>query len=177
MQNVSEHGKLLLGYIVAGIAFSVLVTASIGILSGTVGLNFDSNVQGIIGSLFSGNPMAILITAITAVIFGVFIWIFGYIGAWAKAKVSGGSVKLQTRPHIFGFFLMGIIGIGILGVVDQILAGVGTTSNPTGLIAFDNPVGIVVQFIAYSIVGFTVIWLGSKFTAIEKPLPDTLKKV
>lgn len=177
MKSVSETGKLIIGYSLAGLAFSVLVTISIGILNGTLGLNFENNVQGIITALVSGDPMAMLITALTAIIFGVFIWIFGYIGAMLKSKVSGGNVKLQKRPHIIGFFLMGIIGVGIFGVVDQILAGVGTSTNPAGLMAFDNPVGIVIQFLFYSVVGFTVIWLGSKFTAIEKPLPESAKKV
>jgi hypothetical protein len=177
MKGLSEKGKLLIGYSVAGITFSVLITLSIALLSGTVGLNFDNNVQGIMSAFVSGDPMAILITAITVGLFGVFIWLFGYIGAVFKSKVSGGTVKLQKRPHIVGFFLMGIIGIGIFGVVDQILAGVGTSSDPVGLLAFTNPLGIVVQFIFYSVVGFTVIWLGSKFTAIEKPLPDSLKRV
>lgn len=177
MNSLSEKGKLIIGYSIAGIAFAVLTTLSIGLLNGTLGLNFSNNVQGIITALFSFDPMAMLLTALTVIIFGVFIWIFGYIGAMLKSKVSGGNVKLQKRPHIVGFFIMGIIGVGVFGVVDEILAGVGTSTDPIGLMSFDNPMGIVVQFIAYSVLGFAVIWLGSKFTAFEKPIPDSLKKV
>lgn len=174
----SDRGKMVIGYSIAGIVFAILTTISIAVLNATpLGLGFDNNVQGLISALFSGDIMAMILTAITAIIFGVFIWIFGYVGASLRAKVSGGTVKLQKRPHLIGLFLMGILGVGIFGIVDQILAGVGTSTDPIGLIAFDNPLGIVVQFIAYSFLGFAVIWLGSKFTSLEKPLPDTVKKI
>lgn len=176
--SLSAKGKLLIAYSMAGIAFAILTTLSIAIVNGTIGLNFDNNVQGMISALFSGDGMATVLTIITAIIFGVFIWIFSYIGALVKAKIIGGkTVKLQARPHIVGLLAMGFFGVAILGIVDQILAGVGTSTDPTGLIAFGNPVGIAVQFIFYSVLGFTVIWLGSKFQALEKPLPDALKKI
>ena len=175
--NLTGSAKTIVGYSIAGIAFAVLTTIAIGLLNATIGLNFDNNVQGIITALFSGDPMAIIFTAITAIIFGAFIWGFGYIGAMLKSKATGGTVtKIGKRPHIVGFFLMGIIGVGIFGIVDQVLAGVGTSTDPVGLLSFDNPMGIAIQFIAYSVLGFVVIWLGSKFTALEKPVPDSLKK-
>jgi hypothetical protein len=36
--------------------------------------------------------------------------------------------------------------------------------------------GIVLQLVAYAVLGFVVIWLGGKFTAIEAPVPDAIKK-
>lgn len=174
----ASKGKVILGYSIAGLTFAVLTTISIGILSSTIGLEFDNNVEGIIAGLFSGDVVAILLTVLTAIIFGTFIWLYGYIGGSLMAKLNNKSAgKLPTRPRIIGLFLMGVLGVGILGIVDQILAGVGTTTNPQGLLAFDNPIGVIVQFIAYSVLGFAVIWLGSKYPALQKPIPDSLKKV
>ncbi len=180
--NISSKAKLFGGYAIAGIVFAFATTFSINIITSTLGLEFGSSVQGIISAMFSGNIMATIAVAISTILFGVFIWVFGYLGAMLKSKVDGGSPKLslKNRPHIVGFLLMGIIGIGIFGLVDELLAGVGTSTDLDsfmGAVSSMNIMGIVLQLVAYAVLGFVVIWLGGKFNAVEGIVPsDTLKK-
>jgi len=179
--NLTQKLKLILGFAVAGIVFSLATTLSINAISGSLGLEFGSSVQGIVSAMFSGNVMATIMIVITTVIFGVFIWIFGYLGAMLKSKVTGGAkLTLQKRPHIVGFLLMGVIGVGVFSLVDQLLAGAGTSTNIDsfiGSLTSFNVIGIVAQLLAYAVLGFVVLFLGSKFQAVEKLAPDTLKKV
>ncbi len=165
----------------AGIVFSLLTTLSISVLQGSLGLEFGSSVQGIVSAMFSGDIMATLVVISTTIIFGVFIWIFGYLGALLKVKVTGGSnVKLQSRPHLVGFLLMGVIGVGVFGLVDELLAGAGTSTDITsfaGAITTLNIVGIIAQLLAYAVLGFVVLFLGSKFQAVENLAPDATKKI
>lgn len=146
-----------------------------------IGLQFPSSVGGIITGLFSGEISAILTTAISVILAGVFVWIYGHLGGYVKAKISGEKpTKLQSRPHVAGFFIVAFIAIGIFALVDEMLASVGTSTDPTLLLANAeefNIFGIVVQLIAFAILGFVVSWLGSKFQSVEKPLPDSLKRV
>lgn len=132
--------------------------------------------------MFSGNVMATIVVAITTILIGVFVWIFGYVGAMLKSKIAGGSSKLnlKKRPHIIGFLLMGIIAVGVFGLVDELLAGVGTSTDLDsfmGAVSSMNVMGIVLQLVAYAVLGFVVIWLGGKFQAVEGLAPDSLKKV
>ena len=151
-------------------------------LTSSLGLEFGSSVQGIISAMFSGNVMATIVVAITTILIGVFVWIFGYVGAMLKSKIAGGSSKLnlKKRPHIIGFLLMGIIAVGVFGLVDELLAGVGTSTDLDsfmGAVSSMNVMGIVLQLVAYAVLGFVVIWLGGKFQAVEGLAPDSLKKV
>ena len=180
--NISSKIKLFLGYAIAGIVFAFATTFSINIITSTLGLEFGSSVQGIISAMFSGNIMATVAVAISTILFGVFIWIFGYLGAMIKSKIDGSSspLNLKKRPHIIGFLLVGIIGVGIFGLVDELLAGVGTSTNLDsfmGAVSNMNIMGIVLQLVAYAVLGFVVIWLGGKFQAVEGIVPsDKLKK-
>jgi hypothetical protein len=178
--NITDKGKLILGFALAGIVFSLLTTLSINVLSSSVGLEFGSSVQGIVSAMFSGDIMATLLIIATTIIFGVFVWIFGFIGAMLKQKVTGGSnLKLQKRPHIIGFLLMGVIAVGVFGLVDELLAGAGTDTNVEnfiGSLTSFNIIGIVSQLLAYAVLGFIVLFLGSKFQAVENIAPDALKK-
>ena len=180
--NISSKIKLFLGYAIAGIVFAFATTFSINIITSTLGLEFGSSVQGIISAMFSGNIMATVAVAISTILFGVFIWIFGYLGAMIKSKIDGSSspLNLKKRPHIIGFLLVGIIGVGIFGLVDELLAGFGTSTNLDsfmGAVSNMNIMGIVLQLVAYAVLGFVVIWLGGKFQAVEGLVPsDKLKK-
>lgn len=132
--------------------------------------------------MFSGNVMATIVVAITTILIGVFVWIFGYVGAMLKSKIAGGTSKLnlKKRPHIIGFLLMGIIAVGVFGLVDELLAGFGTSTDLDsfmGAVSNMNVMGIVLQLVAYAVLGFVVIWLGGKFQAVEGLAPDSLKKV
>jgi len=180
--NISSKIKLFFGYAIAGIVFALATTFSINILTSSLGLEFGSSVQGIISAMFSGNVMATIVVAITTILIGVFVWIFGYVGAMLKSKIAGGSSKLnlKKRPHIIGFLLMGIIAVGVFGLVDELLAGVGTSTDLDsfmGAVSSMNVMGIVLQLVAYAVLGFVVIWLGGKFQAVEGLAPDSLKKV
>lgn len=173
---------MFFGYAIAGIVFALATTFSINILTSSLGLEFGSSVQGIISAMFSGNVMATIVVAITTILIGVFVWIFGYVGAMLKSKIAGGSSKLnlKKRPHIIGFLLMGIIAVGVFGLVDELLAGVGTSTDLDsfmGAVSSMNVMGIVLQLVAYAVLGFVVIWLGGKFQAVEGLAPDSLKKV
>ena len=180
--NISSKIKLFLGYAIAGIVFAFATTFSINIITSTLGLEFGSSVQGIISAMFSGNIMATVAVAISTILFGVFIWIFGYLGAMIKSKIDGKSspLNLKKRPHLIGFLLVGIIGVGIFGLVDELLAGFGTSTNLDsfmGAVSSMNFMGIVLQLVAYAVLGFVVIWLGGKFQAVEGIVPsDKLKK-
>jgi len=180
--NISSKAKLFGGYAIAGIVFAFATTFSINIITSTLGLEFGSSVQGIISAMFSGNVMATIAVAITTILIGVFVWVFGYVGAMLKSKIAGGSPKLnlKNRPHIIGFLLMGIIAVGVFGLVDELLAGVGTSTDLDsfmGAVSNMNIMGIVLQLVAYAVLGFVVIWLGGKFNAVEGIVPsDTLKK-
>ena len=180
--NISSKAKLFLGYAIAGIVFAFATTFSINIITSTLGLEFGSSVQGIISAMFSGNAMATIAVALTTILIGVFVWVFGGIGAMLKGRITGGSSKLnlKNRPHIIGFLLMGIIAVGVLGLVDELLAGVGTSTDLDsfmGAVSSMNIMGIVLQLVAYAVLGFVVIWLGGKFNAVEGIVPsDTLKK-
>jgi hypothetical protein len=170
------------GYAVAGIVFALATTFSINIITSTLGLEFGSSVQGIISAMFSGNIMATVAVALTTILIGVFVWVFGYVGAMLKSRIAGGSPKLnlKNRPHIIGFLLMGIIAVGVFGLVDELLAGFGTSTDLDsfmGAVSNMNVMGIVLQLVAYAVLGFVVIWLGGKFQAVEGLAPDTLKKV
>ena len=180
--NISSKIKLFFGYAIAGIVFALATTFSINILTSSLGLEFGSSVQGIISAMFSGNVMATIVVAITTILIGVFVWIFGYVGAMLKSKIAGGTSKLnlKKRPHIIGFLLMGIIAVGVFGLVDELLAGVGTSTDLDsfmGAVSSMNVMGIVLQLVAYAVLGFVVIWLGGKFQAVEGLAPDSLKKV
>lgn len=180
--NISSKIKLFFGYAIAGIVFALATTFSINILTSSLGLEFGSSVQGIISAMFSGNVMATIVVAITTILIGVFVWIFGYVGAMLKSKIAGGSSKLnlKKRPHIIGFLLMGIIAVGVFGLVDELLAGVGTSTDLDsfmGAVSSMNVMGIVLQLVAYAVLGFVVIWLGGKFQAVQGLAPDSLKKV
>ena len=180
--NITNRAKLFVGYAVAGIVFALATTFSINIITSTLGLEFGSSVQGIISAMFSGNAMATVAVALTTILIGVFVWVFGYVGAMLKSRIAGGSPKLnlKNRPHIIGFLLMGIIAVGVFGLVDELLAGVGTSTDLDsfmGAVSNMNFMGIVLQLVAYAVLGFVVIWLGGKFQAVEGLAPDTLKKV
>ena len=171
-----------MAYAIAGIVFAFATTFSINMLTSSLGLEFGSSVQGIISAMFSGNVMATIVVAITTLLIGVFVWIFGYVGAMLKSKIAGGSSKLnlKKRPHIIGFLLMGIIAVGVFGLVDELLAGFGTSTDLDsfmGAVSNMNVMGIVLQLVAYAVLGFVVIWLGGKFQAVEGLAPDSLKKV
>ena len=178
--SISDTGKLILGYTGLGVTFAILFTLSVTLINAMIGLQFPSSVGGIVTGLFSGDVSAILTTAISVILVGVFVWIFGYLGAIVKSKISGGGkLKLQTRPHVVGFFVTAIIAIGIFSVVDEMLASAGTSTDPTMLltnVAEFNFIGVIAQIFAYAILGFVVAWIGSKFQAFEKPIPDALKK-
>jgi hypothetical protein len=178
--NITGKGREILGFAVAGIVFSLLTTVSINALSGSLGLEFGSSVQGIVQQMFSGDIMATLLIVLTTIIFGVFIWIFGYLGAWIKSKSNGGSkITLSKRPRIIGFLLMGAIGVGVFGLVDEVLAGANTSTSIdsfVGAITTLNIIGIISQLLAYAVLGFVVLFLGSKFQAVEKFVPEPLKK-
>ena len=180
--NISNKIKLFLAYAIAGIVFAFATTFSINMLTSSLGLEFGSSVQGIISAMFSGNVMATIVVAISTILIGVFVWIFGGIGAMIKGRIAGGSSKLnlKKRPHIIGFLLMGIIAVGVFGLVDELLAGVGTSTDLDsfmGAVSSMNVMGIVLQLVAYAVLGFVVIWLGGKFQAVEGLAPDSLKKV
>lgn len=171
---------MFLAFALAGIVFSLLTTISINVISSSLGLEFGSSVQGIVSAMFSGNILSILLMVLTTIIFGVFIWIFSYLGAMIKTKITRGSkITLTKRPHIIGFLLMGAIGVGVFGLVDEVLAGAGTSTSIdsfVGVITTFNVIGIVSQLLAYALLGFIVLFLGSKFQAVESIAPDPLKK-
>ena len=130
--------------------------------------------------MFSGDMMSTVLIILTTIIFGVFIWIFSYLGALLKTKSTGGSkITLSKRPRIIGFLLMGAIGVGVFGLVDELLAGAGTSTSIdsfVGAITTFNIIGIISQLLAYAVLGFIVLFLGSKFQAVEKFAPEPLKK-
>ena len=173
---------MFVGYAIAGIVFALATTFSINIITSTLGLEFGSSVQGIVSAMFSGNIMATVAVALTTILFGLFIWVFGYLGAMIKSKIDGGKnpLNLKKRPHIIGFLVLGIIGVGIFGLIDEVLAGVGTSTNLDsfmGAVSNMNVMGIVLQLVAYAVLGFVVIWLGGKIQAIEGSLPEVTKKI
>jgi hypothetical protein len=178
--NITGKGKLILGFALAGIVFSLLTTLSVNVISGSLGLEFGNSVQGIVSAMFSGDIMATVLIILTTITFGVFIWIFSYLGAMMKTRVTGGSkITLSKRPHIIGFLLMGAIGVGVFGLVDEVLAGANTSTSIdsfVGAITTLNIIGIISQLLAYAVLGFVVLFLGSKFQAIESVAPDVLKK-
>ncbi len=179
-QELTERGKLLLGYAVAGIAFSLLVTLTTNLISGVLNTGFASSISGIITALISGNPMAMIMIFLTTLIFGVFIWIFGYVGALLKTKVSGGSVKLSTRPHIIGFFLVGALGVIAFAIVDEALIPFGASNDALSLVddLFALQImAVVIKIVGFAIIGAVAIWLGSKFTTLESYMPDAVKKI
>ena len=99
--NISSKIKLFFGYAIAGIVFALATTFSINILTSSLGLEFGSSVQGIISAMFSGNVMATIVVAITTILIGVFVWIFGYVGAMLKSKIAGGTSKLNLKKRPF----------------------------------------------------------------------------
>jgi len=177
--SISEKGKLILGFSGLGITFAVLFTLSVTLISAIIGLQFPTSVGGIITGLISGELSAILTTAISVILVGVFVWVYGYLGAFVKAKIQGDkNPKLQKRPHVAGFFIVAVIAIGIFSIVDEGLSAVNTSTDPTMLltnVTEFNIIGLVVQIIAYAFLGFVVTWIGSKFQAVEKPLPSAMK--
>jgi hypothetical protein len=180
--NISSKIKWFLGYAIAGIVFAFATTFSINIITSTLGLEFGSSVQGIVSAMFSGNIMATVAVALTTILFGVFIWVFSYLAGMFKSKIDGNKnpLNLKKRPHLIGFLVLGIIGVGIFGLIDEVLAGVGTSTNLDsfmGAVSNMNVMGIVLQLVAYSVLGFVVIWLGARIQAIEGALPEVTKKV
>ena len=180
-QELTERGKLLIGYAVAGIAFSLLVTLSTNLIAGVLNTGFASSVGGIITALLSGDPMAMVMIFLTTLIFGVFIWIFGYVGALLKSKVSGGGkIKLTTRPHLIGFFLVGTLGVIAFAIVEEAIAPFGASSDVTAL-ADDllnlQIIAVTIKIVAFAIIGAVAIWLGTKFVDLESFMPDVTKKI
>ena len=178
--NISSKGKLLLAFAGAGIVFSLLATYTTLAIS-SIGLEFGNSVGGIVSTMFSGNPQAMGLMVLTTIIFGLYIWIFGFIASKVKAKINHEkNAKLSARPHLIGLLVLGAIGVGIFGIVDDAIAGAGTSTNPEDFIANAtglNIIGLVYQIVAYAILGMVAIWLGTKFTAIEDKFPDVVKKV
>lgn len=183
--EISQKGKLLLAFAVAGIIFSFATEITSNLLSGALGLDFNQNLQGVTATFFNiESGMAIAFTVIMLAILGVYIWIFGYIGGYAKNKIMGGGMqKLQKRPRIIGLILMGGLVIATFTILDQILAGVDESGNFTstsGLIeavTTVNIISVVVRIVAFAILGFLVLWLGTKFQTVTDKAPSFLTKV
>lgn len=178
--TLSMRGKLFAGIILAGIVFSLLSTVTTNLLVTYAEVSFPSNVSGIISGLLAGEPIAFGITFALTAIVGFYIWIFGFIGAWLKTKVTReGKIKLQKRPAILGFFLVGGLAIIIFGIVDEAVASVGASTDPTELLttlAELNIIGFLINLVAMAVIGTVAIALGTKFTTIEGWLPKTLTK-
>lgn len=178
--NVSERVKLLIAFAVAGMLFSFTITLSTNLIAGMLGVSFPSSVGGIVSQMITGNPMAILFAFITTAIFGVLIWILGFVGLKVKNKISSGSSPhLSARPKILAFFIIGALGLALFGIVDEAIAPFGVSSDVMAL-AEDaqalNVVGILVKIVAFAVYGALAIWLGTHFSMAEKILPSQLKK-
>jgi hypothetical protein len=179
-KQLGQRGKLVLAFASAGIIFSVLVTLSTNFIAGVLNINFASTVGGIVTALIGGDPMAILMIILTTLVFGVFIWIFGFVGAKVKAKIVGGTVKLTKRPHLIGFFLIGALGVAVFGIVDEAIAPLGASSDILELVDDVQSLqilGAIIKVVAFAVIGSVAITLGTKFTTVEGWMPETLKKI
>ena len=179
-----QKTKLILGYTVAGIIFAIASTLTTSVIAGALNLEFSNSVQGVTSVFFNPTDgMSIAFTALSLLILGVYIWLFGYAGAYIKAKITGGTKpKLQKRPHLIGLLLMGVTVIAVFSILDQALTGIeedGTLTDTGSLIeAFTtfNLISILYRIVAFSVLGFVVIWLGGHFATIEDKVPKQLKK-
>ena len=171
---------MLVAYSLAGLIFSVLVTVSTNVIAKSLQLTFPSNVGSIVSSAISGDPVSFLFVFVATAVTGVFIWLFGFIATKVKTRVVGGSVILQKRPHILGFFLVGALGVIVFGVVDQAIAPLGVSSDALELVddvANMQILAVIIRFVAFAVIGVVAIWLGTKFHNVESILPEKAKVI
>ena len=171
---------MLVAYSMAGLIFSVLVTVSTNIIASAVGLTFPSTIGGIVATAVSGDITAFALMFIAVVVTGVYIWIFGFVGAKVKAKILGGNATLQKRPHVLGFFLVGALGVIAFGIIDEAIAPLGASSDALELVddvANMQLLSILIRVVAFAVIGAVAIWLGTKFHAVESILPEKAKVI
>jgi hypothetical protein len=176
--EITDRVKLLLAYTGAGIIFSLLINLSTTQLSERLGLGVAESVGGIVTQLLTGDPMAILMAFLTTVIFGVLIWVFGFVGSKVKSFITHEKVNLSVRPKLLAFFIIGALGVAMFGILDEALLPFNVSTNvvdlPNDLL---NPVGLLLKIVAFAIYGALAIWLGTHFTMAEKILPEQAKKI
>jgi hypothetical protein len=171
---------MLVAYSMAGLIFSVLVTVSTNIIANAIGLQFPSTIGGIVATAISGDPVSFVLMFIAVVVTGVYIWIFGFVGAKVKAKILGGNASLQTRPHVLGFFLVGALGVIAFGIIDEAIAPLGASSDALELVddvANMQILSVLIRIVAFAVIGAVAIWLGTKFHAVESILPEKVKVI
>lgn len=178
--SLSAKGKLLIALFIGGLIFSLLVTWTTSVIT-SIGLESVNSVGGIVSAMFSGDLMATGLVFLTTVLFGVYIWIFGFIASRVKSMITKErKPKLQGRPRLLALFIIGLIGVGIFSIFDEAVAGAGTSTSTDDLIANAtglNIVGLTFQIVAFAIYGMIAIGLGTKFAWAESKLPDVAKKI
>ena len=172
---------MLIAYAVAGMLFALTVTLSTNLIAGLLGVDFASSVGGIVSQMLTGDPMAIVMAFITTAIFGVLIWILGFVGLKVKNKISsGGNAKLSARPKVLAFFIIGALGVALFGVVDEALAPFGVSSDVLALVGDAqalNIVGILVKIVSFAVYGALAFWLCTHFSLAEKILPEQANRI
>lgn len=176
--NIQDRLKLLVAFAVAGIVFSLIVNIVTTQLAERLGVIGASSIGGIVSQILSGNPMAIVMVFLTTILFGVLIWIAGFVGSKAKSFITKENVKLSARPKLLAFFIIGGLGLALFGVLDEALAPFGVNTDATTLLSdLGNPIGILIKIVAFAIYGSLAIWLGTHFSMAEKILPDSVKRI
>ena len=178
--ELQQRLKLLVAYAVAGLIFSVLVTVSTNLVADSLNLTFPSSIGGIVSSAVSGDAVAFGMIFVATAITGVYIWIFGFVGAKVKTKIVGGSATLQKRPHVLGFFLVGALGVIVFGIIDEAIAPFGASSDALALV--DDVmnlqiIAVVIKVVSFAVIGSVAIWLGTKFHVVESILPEKVKVI
>lgn len=175
--NAKDRIKLLLAFTSAGIVFSLLITLTTNLIAERLGLGIAGSVGGIVTQMLTLDPLAIVMAVITTVIFGVLIWIFGFVGSKVKSFITKENVQLSARPKFLAFFIIGALGIALFGIVDEAIAPFGVSSDVTALANdLGNPLGLLIKIVAFAVYGALAIWLGTHFSMAEKILPEQVKK-
>ena len=170
----------MVAYAIAGLTFSVLVTVSTNLVADSLNLTFPSSIGAIVASAVSGDAVAFGMVFVTTAITGVYIWIFGFVGAKAKTKIVGGNTTLQKRPHVLGFFLVGALGVIVFGIIDEAIAPLGASTDALALIDDVQNLqvlAVLIKFVAFAVIGAVAIWLGTKFHTVEAILPQKAKVI
>lgn len=180
--SYTGKGKLILAYAITGIVFGLIASGIMSMLADYFSLSFNSDLSNVFGMLFNiAEPLGIVFAVVNLIVIGALVWIFGMIGQQLKKKITGGSVEMTKRPHLFSFVLLGIITIGVITLFNSATAGVSPDASLTSINTLMGASGIlpmIGSIIAFSALGFIVVLLGSKGVKIaEDKTPDQLKKV
>ncbi len=180
--SVISKGKLFVGYAIAGIVFGLIAVGIMNLLAGVFSISFGTDLTNVFAMLFNlAQPIGIVFALVNLLVIGALVWIFGMIGAYLKSKVVGEKAEITKRPHLVSFIVLGVITVGIIGLFNQAIAGVSADASLTDintLLGASGVFAIIASFFAYTVLGFIVIWLGSKGVKIsEDKSPEFMKKV